>query len=187
MPTPSKTAKKSASPKAPVSVKPSVSTPSVTPSPATQSAVSPAPAPAPAKQVATPVKETVTKKETVPVEKPTSAASAVAPTTTPVTPIASTEKMDTKEVQTVTFYGRTVRKFFDKKWYFAIEDVLSIAKSDDGLKTPPRKANFEDIKKKVTKLIHNDLYADASGCMALMREIDGIFPGSLGRWLNESS
>lgn len=89
---------------------------------------------------------------------------------------------------TATFYGREIRKVYDgKKWYFAAEDILALANPLSGKEKVRRKKTFENVKKSVSKTINNTLYSDTDGCIKLIREVEGEFPGPLPDWLKESS
>ena len=88
----------------------------------------------------------------------------------------------------VTFYGKDVRKRYLKgKWYFAIDDLLSLATSPDPDKPLKMKADFNKTKKAVETTIDNVIYADEKGCLLLITKTDGIFPGPITRWLSESA
>lgn len=88
----------------------------------------------------------------------------------------------------VTFFGREIKKVYhEKKWYFAVEDVLALASPPSGKEKVRRKKTLNNVQKKITKKIDNVVYADADGCIKLIREVEGEFPGPLSRWLAESS
>lgn len=88
----------------------------------------------------------------------------------------------------VTFFGREINKVYDgKKWYFTVDDILGLASplSPDG--RVRQKKTLKNVQKKVSKKINNVVYADADGCIKLLKEVEGVFPGPLVRWLAESS
>lgn len=87
-----------------------------------------------------------------------------------------------------TFFGKEITKIYDgKKWYFSVEDILALAGPSMPDKKVRKKKTFESVKKNVATTIKNVVCADADGCVKLIREIKGVFPGPLSRWLVESS
>lgn len=95
---------------------------------------------------------------------------------------------ETNKPITVTFYGKDIRKIYTNgKWYFAVEDLISLATSPDPDKPVKMKADFNKTKKEVETTIDNVIYADEKGCSLLITKIDGVFPGPITRWLYESA
>lgn len=93
-----------------------------------------------------------------------------------------------KEPIVVTFYGREIRKIHDSgKWYFAIEDIMASAAPNVSGGKITKKSSFKKLQKSLSKTIDNIVYSDAEGCIKLIHEVEGIFPGPLPDWLRESS
>lgn len=93
-----------------------------------------------------------------------------------------------KKPVVVTFYGREIRKIHDGgKWYFAIEDIMASAAPNVFGGKITKKSSFKKLQKSLSKTIDNIVYADAEGCIKLIHEVEGIFPGPLPDWLRESS
>ncbi|MEK7633612.1 MAG: hypothetical protein AAB437_02100 [Patescibacteria group bacterium] len=90
-----------------------------------------------------------------------------------------------KEMTTVTFYGKPIRKYqVAGKQYFVISDILSLAAPTDiSIDTVKYTDNFDETKNKVIKIIDQLEVADAEGILTLIKEVIGIFPGPLARWL----
>lgn len=98
------------------------------------------------------------------------------------------KKEPKKEPIVVTFYGREIRKIYDGgKWYFAIEDTLACAAPNVSGGKITKKDSFKKLQKSLSKTINNTVYSDAEGCIKLIHEVEGIFPGPLPDWLRESS
>lgn len=92
------------------------------------------------------------------------------------------------EPVTVTFYGKEIRKIYsNKKWYFAVDDLVALAASPNYDHPVKMKADFNKTKKKVETTIENVIYADVKGCLLLITKVNGVFPGPLTRWLSESA
>ena len=93
------------------------------------------------------------------------------------------------ESTALIFYGKTVRKFVSAgKAYFAIEDILALAAPKDvSVDKISFTDNYDYVKQKVVKMINQIEVADADGILKLIREVVGIFPGPLERWLKETS
>ena len=97
-------------------------------------------------------------------------------------------KKNPKEPIVVTFYGREIRKIYDSgKWYFAIEDIMTGAAPNVSGGKITKKSSFKKLQKSLCKTINNTVYSDAEGCIKLIHEVEGIFPGPLPDWLRESS
>lgn len=93
-----------------------------------------------------------------------------------------------QEPITVTAYGKSVRKIYkDGKWYFAVEDIIAMATVPEPGKKIKYKDGFEGTKKKVTKNIGNVAYADSTGNIKLLREMEASFPGPIHSWLATSA
>jgi len=86
---------------------------------------------------------------------------------------------------TLTFYGKTIRKFLvSAKPYFVITDILALASpSDISLETISYTDDYDEVKNEVTKTVNQLEVADAAGILKLIKEVVGIFPGPLARWL----
>jgi hypothetical protein len=88
----------------------------------------------------------------------------------------------------VTFYGREIKKIYDgQNWYFCVNDIIALARPPLGQEIIKRKKNFSQVQKRVAQTFSDIIYADAPGCLELIREVDAVFPGPLARWLRESS
>lgn len=92
------------------------------------------------------------------------------------------------EPTALTFYGKTVRKFLcDGKAYFAIEDILSLgAPNDVSVDAISFTDNFDAVKQEMMKTANGLEVADAEGILRLIKEVIGVFPGPLERWLKEN-
>ncbi len=90
-----------------------------------------------------------------------------------------------KEITTVTFYGKPIRKYQTAgKQYFVISDILALAApSDISIDTVTYTDNFDETKNKIIKIIDQLEVADSEGILTLIKEVIGIFPGPLARWL----
>ena len=90
-----------------------------------------------------------------------------------------------KELTTVTFYGKPIRKYqVGDKQYFVISDILSLASPTDiSIDMIKYTDNFDETKNQVIKIIDQLEVADAEGILTLIKEVVGIFPGPLARWL----
>ena len=90
-----------------------------------------------------------------------------------------------KEIMTATFYGKPIRKYqVGSKQYFVISDILALATPIDiSIDTISYTDNFDETKNKVIKIIDQLEVADAEGILTLIKEVIGIFPGPLARWL----
>lgn len=91
-----------------------------------------------------------------------------------------------KEVETVTFYSKPIRKYqIAGKTYFIVKDILTLASPTDiSIDTIKYTDNFDEIKNKVIKIVDQQEVADAEGILKLIKEVVGIFPGPLARWLS---
>lgn len=102
------------------------------------------------------------------------------------------------EPATSTFYGKPVRRFYhNKKWYFAIDDIISLAAAD----SLNQKINLGDSEKldKTRKDISqeftykdsiNDITleaAEAQDLIEMMPYVRGLYPGPFVRWITETS
>lgn len=121
----------------------------------------------------------------------------------------SKKKIETKtvdkkpEIQNDKFYGpfiapaagKEVRKYYaNKKWYFAIEDLIFLLSSDppiipiNKLKVDPK---FKDLFEKNVKAFDGIDCADFKTVSEILRLIiktyNASFPGSLLRWLEDIS
>ena len=105
---------------------------------------------------------------------------------TPKKDVQSKDLPSTEPTQ-LTFYGKTVRKFLSGgKAYFAIADILTLASPIDvSFDQISFTENFETVKKEIAKKINDLEVAEAQGIMMLIKEVIGVFPGPLGRWLKE--
>lgn len=93
-----------------------------------------------------------------------------------------------KPAVTITFFGREIKKVYDgKDWYFAVNDIIALAGPPSGKEVVRKRKSFEKVQKKVGTKIEGIVYADADGCLSLIKEVNGVFPGPLARWLTESS
>ena len=86
----------------------------------------------------------------------------------------------------MTFYGKNIRKFIVKdKSYFSIEDILTLATPIDISKdTIAFTEDYEKVKSEVEKFVGQIPIADPEGILKLIREVIGVFPGPLARWLD---
>lgn len=93
-----------------------------------------------------------------------------------------------KEVETVTFYSKPIRKYqIAGKTYFIVKDILTLASPTDvSIDTVKYTDNFDEIKNKVIKIVDQQEVADAEGILTLIKEVVGVFPGPLARWLIEN-
>lgn len=107
-------------------------------------------------------------------------------------------EMDTNKIRgpfMAPFAGKEIRKFYtNKRWYFAIDDLIYLLSSDpslkpiEELKVDPR---FKDLFEKKIKVI------EGIGCMSckgasetlqsIVKAYNATFPGSLFRWLEDIS
>lgn len=90
-----------------------------------------------------------------------------------------------REVETVTFYSKPIRKYqIAGKTYFIIKDILTLAAPTDvSVETIKYTDNFDEIKNKVIKIVDQQEVADTEGILKLIKEVVGVFPGPLARWL----
>lgn len=90
-----------------------------------------------------------------------------------------------KEVETVTFYSKPIRKYqIAGKTYFIVSDILALASPTDvSIDTIKYTDNFDEVKNKVIKITDQQEVADADGILKLIKEVVGVFPGPLARWL----
>lgn len=113
-------------------------------------------------------------------------------------PKKKSEGNSSQQPTTSTFYGKTVRRFYQEgNWYFSIDDVISLAAAD----SLNQKINLGDEKKlaegrkKITKEFS---YSDNSGnhtietalapdLIELSPYVRGIYPGPFRRWITETS
>jgi len=93
------------------------------------------------------------------------------------------------------FAGKEIKKYYaNKKWYFAIEELIFLLSSDpplkplDQLKNDPK---FKDLFEKEIRTIDGADYADGDGSIEILRKIikthNANFPGSLFWWLEDIS
>lgn len=89
------------------------------------------------------------------------------------------------EMITVTFYSKPIRKYFVAgKQHFVVSDILSLATPTDiSIDMIKYTDNFDEIKNQVIKIIDQLEVADAEGILTLIKEVIGVFPGPLARWL----
>lgn len=90
-------------------------------------------------------------------------------------------------VLTVRFYGQEVHKRFQGGWWFLLDDLLALASPSKPDKPISKRKDFNERKEVLVRRIDNLEYVDSKGALELMREIDGMFPGPLARWLQESA
>jgi len=106
----------------------------------------------------------------------------------PVKPAKKVLKPKVSEVIIVDFYGKNVRKVYSVgKWYFAIDDIVAIATPFNPEKPLKFKKDFEKIISEVSKMFDEVVYSDDKGCLKIIRQIEGQFPGPITRWLTESA
>lgn len=98
-----------------------------------------------------------------------------------------------------TFYGHDVERFYkNKKWYFNVENCLSVASWDTNKPNMPEgdpEKLEEIVKEKSVKFEHTKedgekvsvKCMDVEGILELLPFARGIFPGSFRRWLTEVS
>jgi hypothetical protein len=97
-------------------------------------------------------------------------------------------KEEKPEIISVTFYGKEVRKIYSNgKWYFNIEDIYNLSWQKSEKEPVTTSENYEKIKKEISQKFGEGDYATAEGIKKLVNEVNGIFPGPLTRWLDESS
>lgn len=94
----------------------------------------------------------------------------------------------TEEPIIVSFYGVDIRKIYkDNKWYFATQDILSLAKPASAGGEVIINPEYEKALKELSLNIKGVTYANAENSMKLVQKMEASFPGPLSRWLNELS
>jgi hypothetical protein len=128
--------------------------------------------------------------------KKTESASVKKPSTKPISKSARPEEPSFPTPTVSTFYTKDVRRFYvNKKWYFVIDDIISLAAADSlnqkiNLGDPDKLA---DIRKKIAQEFtykdNSGEYtveaAEASDLIEMIPYVRGLYPGPFRRWLNE--
>ena len=99
----------------------------------------------------------------------------------------------------ISFYGKDVRRFYkNKKWYFAIDDIINLAQINNEDPTQPEgdPEKLKEIRKKSSIKIkyrnHNREEItleciDAKTASEVPKYVRGRFPGAFNRWIKETS
>lgn len=84
------------------------------------------------------------------------------------------------------FFAQEIRKYLiGDQVYFAIDDVLKTATPLLGKEEIEYTEEYEKVRTLITKKVGEVEVADADGILRLIKEVKGVFPGPLSRWLKE--
>lgn len=91
--------------------------------------------------------------------------------------------------------GKEIKKYYaNKKWYFAIEDLIFLLAADPPIKPINElkvDSRFKSLFEKNVKTFNEVLVSDFKGVSEILRlvikEYNATFPGSLLRWLEDIS